>query len=269
MTVVERVCAGLAVAEYGPDPAPSARPTLVLLPSLGLSGRSWAGPAEILGRRYRCLAVDPPGQGRSDPPVHFMTVPDLADAVAAVVETDGADRVVVVGNSMGASIAAQLAVSRPDLVEAVVLVGAFVNDDEASRREWLHSRSSTLLNPYGGLRPMDAATVEAIFGEYRPEWHRMILSDHIDCQPVMGASMWALYSFDMVAALGQLTQPVLSAFGENDQLRSPSSPLIRERVKDLTEAVIPGGSHLTTVDQPQALAHRIQTWIEQQGERSE
>jgi pimeloyl-ACP methyl ester carboxylesterase len=258
--VLERDIAGLAVADYRcPDPRPG--PTMVLLPSLGLSRRSWAGPAVLLAQRYRCLAVDPSGQGRSEPPTHFMTVPDLAEAVGKVVESEAGEPVMVVGNSMGASVAAQLAADRPDLVSAAVLVGAFAADEPA-RRQWLHARSAAFLHPYGALRPMDAAFAETVFGIYNADWHRLMLEDHVDAHPVLASSMWALYSFHLAAALERLGQPVLSVFGENDQLLAVSAPVIREHVKDLTEAVVRGGSHLTTIDQPAALARCIRDWTD-------
>ena len=71
---------GLAVSEYRPD-GPWGR-TLVLLSSLGVSRRSWAVPAALLGQSDRCLAIDLPGHGTSPPAGHFLTIPDFADAVA-------------------------------------------------------------------------------------------------------------------------------------------------------------------------------------------
>jgi pimeloyl-ACP methyl ester carboxylesterase len=71
---------GLAVTEYRPD-GPWGR-TLVLLSSLGVSRRSWAVPAGLLGQSDRCLAIDLPGHGTSPPAGHFLTISDFADASA-------------------------------------------------------------------------------------------------------------------------------------------------------------------------------------------
>ena len=188
-----QLVAGIAMTEYLPLSVAETDPTLVLLPSLGLSRSSWAATASLLQKRYRCLALDPPGRGDSPLADHLMTIFDLASAVSNFIDALGLCRVVAIGNSMGATISAQLASDRPDVVVALGLVGSFVVDSETSRREWLHSRSASLLEPNGSLRAAPASFIEAVFGRYEPDWHRMVLEDHINGAAALASSFWALF----------------------------------------------------------------------------
>jgi pimeloyl-ACP methyl ester carboxylesterase len=113
------------------------RPGVLLLH--GLLGRAshWAATARRLGPRYRVLALDQRGHGRSGKPEGPYT-PEAyaADAVAAI-EQLGPAPVTLVGHSMGALTAWQVAARRPDLVAAVVLCDMRASAlGEAGQREW-------------------------------------------------------------------------------------------------------------------------------------
>jgi 2-succinyl-6-hydroxy-2,4-cyclohexadiene-1-carboxylate synthase len=82
------------------------------------SGLSWAGLAG-LGRRARAIVPDLPGHGGTG--WEHASVEQTADDLAAIVHRLGAERVDVVGYSMGARIALRLAVAHPDAVGRLVL----------------------------------------------------------------------------------------------------------------------------------------------------
>ncbi|MFD4248099.1 alpha/beta fold hydrolase [Streptomyces sp. NPDC058525] len=118
----------------GPDP----RPAVLLLH--GLMGRAfhWSGTARWLGEHRRVIALDQRGHGQSDRPAHgpYTREAFVADA-EAVVEQLGIAPVTLIGHSMGALTAWQLAARRPDLVEAVVICDMRASAlGEASQQEW-------------------------------------------------------------------------------------------------------------------------------------
>lgn len=121
----------------GPGPGADTRPGVMLLH--GLLGRAshWAATARRLAPRYRALALDQRGHGRSERPEGpYSTEAYLADAIAAV-EQLGLAPVTVIGHSMGALTAWQLAARRPDLVAAVVICDMRAAAlGEAGQREW-------------------------------------------------------------------------------------------------------------------------------------
>ena len=256
---IDRLNRGLAFTDY---PGTASGPAVVLLPSLGLTRRSWQAAAEALSGAFRILNVDPPGHGDSPLPDHFLTIRGHADQCIALLDDLGIEKFIPIGNSMGASVSLELASSHPDRVMGLAMVGAFVAETEGERHEWLVSRSRSMLTPDGRLRAMPAEVAAMVFGHYDASRHSYILGEHIACAGSIASDLWSLYSYDSAAALDLLQQPsILSIYGEADYLRQGSGAAIRRRLPTVTEAVIPGGSHLTPVDQPQALADVLRDWL--------
>lgn len=99
-------------------------PIVVLLHGGGVAGWMWDPVRDRLQDGHRVLVVDLPGHGRSaDHPYtsHDETVRSLAELIAAEA---GTRPVAVVGFSLGAQVAVQLAARHPGLVDRVVVVSA-------------------------------------------------------------------------------------------------------------------------------------------------
>ena len=100
-------------------------PVIVMLPSLGRSGRDYDKVAANLEKDgFRVLRPEPRGIGRSKGPMEKLSIHDFARDIAKVVEHEKAGPVVVVGHAWGNFPARQLATDRPDLVRGVVLAAA-------------------------------------------------------------------------------------------------------------------------------------------------
>jgi esterase len=91
---------------------------VVFLHGLFGQGRNWMTIAKALADRHRVTLVDLPNHGRSAWTEHVDYL-DMAAQVAALLETDGA--ATVVGHSMGGKVAMALALTRPELVERLVV----------------------------------------------------------------------------------------------------------------------------------------------------
>ncbi|MEU7008545.1 alpha/beta hydrolase [Streptomyces sp. NPDC046332] len=106
----------------------------------GLMGRAshWAPTARWLAGRHRVVALDQRGHGLSDkPPAGPFTREAYVSDAAAAVEQLGLGPVTLVGHSMGALTAWQLAAERPDLVQALVICDMRASAlGAASQREW-------------------------------------------------------------------------------------------------------------------------------------
>ncbi|MBC7952817.1 MAG: alpha/beta fold hydrolase [Rhodospirillaceae bacterium] len=94
---------------------------LVIMHGLLGSSRNWGGIATKLGETYRVLALDMPNHG-SSPWTEVMDYPYMAREVARFIEEHAGGRASVVGHSMGGKAAMALALSRPELVDKLVVV---------------------------------------------------------------------------------------------------------------------------------------------------
>jgi len=105
----------LALSESG------AGSPLVILHGLFGSKRNWAGVAHRLAATRRVITVDLRNHGES-PWDDRHDYPALAADVAAVIETRVGGPAAVLGHSMGGKAAMVLALSRPELVERLIVV---------------------------------------------------------------------------------------------------------------------------------------------------
>lgn len=99
---------------------------LVLLHGFTGSASTWDGLKAALGSRFRFVAVDIVGHGRSDAPSaldHYRMERATADITAAV-RALGIDRADWLGYSMGGRTVLSLAAAFPAAVRRLVLIGA-------------------------------------------------------------------------------------------------------------------------------------------------
>jgi lipase len=93
-------------------------PPLVCLHGVTSHGGRFRRLAEVLARRYRVLAPDLRGHGRSEWEPPWSVAQHLAD----VLETTPFERATWLGHSFGGRIAAELATREPERVERLVLL---------------------------------------------------------------------------------------------------------------------------------------------------
>jgi pimeloyl-ACP methyl ester carboxylesterase len=111
----------LEIAERGPRGGTP----VVMLHGITDSRRSFEPIWDHLPTDWHAIAVTQRGHGESDKrPTRYSTV-DFADDIVLLADLLDLSPMVLVGHSMGSSVALQLAGDRPDLVRAVVGIGTF------------------------------------------------------------------------------------------------------------------------------------------------
>lgn len=96
-------------------------PKILMLHGFPEYGGAWAALAERLSDRFHCIAPDQRGFGQSWAPddVSAYTTSALVADMAALI---GDGPVIVLGHDWGAAVAYGLAMSRPDLVEKLIIM---------------------------------------------------------------------------------------------------------------------------------------------------
>jgi pimeloyl-ACP methyl ester carboxylesterase len=101
----------------------SGKATLVLVHGWTCDSSSWDAQVPVLAKHYRVITLDLPGHGRSGAPADGKFSMDLfARAVEAVRAEAHADKIVLVGHSMGAPVIRQYARLFPDHVAGLIAV---------------------------------------------------------------------------------------------------------------------------------------------------
>ncbi len=213
-------------------------PVLILLHATLHNHHDFDAIAPTLARSYRVIAPDWPGCGDSPPATDpgGLSAPLFADALEDLVDHLGADKVVLIGNSVGGFAAARLAINRPDLVAGLVLVqtGGFVPMNTALRlacralgkpaifRALAPLFLRAYLQPQTSSDDLIAARVATIERTAAGRRH--------------GAALWRSFAtpdHDLRPHAARLSTPTLIVWGRRDR----TSPLFVGRA---THAALPG-----------------------------
>jgi pimeloyl-ACP methyl ester carboxylesterase len=133
---------------------------VVLVHGLVISSRYMEPLAKVLGRHFTVLAPDLPGFGESTKPRRALTVPELADCLYSWLRASGIEKAVLIGNSFGCQILAELALRHSEVVDRLVLQGP--TTDPAARhlpvqiwRDFINGRREP--RPMGPVSRIDYA----------------------------------------------------------------------------------------------------------------
>src|SRR5436190_10781533 len=98
--------------------------SLVLVHETGTSSQVWMGVVEAVAERGRAISYDRRGWGGSTAPEGYRrtTVEEQSEDAAALIESVGISNAVLCGAGLGAVIALDLLVRRPELSAGVVLI---------------------------------------------------------------------------------------------------------------------------------------------------
>jgi pimeloyl-ACP methyl ester carboxylesterase len=203
-------------------------PPLLFIHGLGGIWQNWLLNLPAFMDSHRCVAVDLPGFGMSEE-LEDVSIPGLARTVDRVCDQLGIEEPVVIGNSMGGFVGAELAVSFPTRVSKLVLVAAAGLSTEYLAREPLlaGARAFMALTARTGLRGSPVVK--------RPRLRRIALqavvrypeklSVPLATELVKGAnalgfmeSFEALMSYSFRDKLARIEVPTLIVWGRNDML---------------------------------------------------
>jgi pimeloyl-ACP methyl ester carboxylesterase len=249
--------------------------TLLLIHGLGTNAKGWLRNIPELSRNHRVIALDLPGYGMSSKGALPYSMSYHAEVAAGLLDALGIERAVWVGHSMGGQIAMTAALERPQKVSALVLLStAGFEAFTEGEGDWMK----------GAVTPefVRNATTRQIAANVHSNFHRMpdeaefFITDRIQ---IRGARDFDEYTYAVwrnVAAmldgptherLGEITQPTLIIFGENDAL-IPNPYLHGGWTRNVAEighqgiagselVMLPETGHMTMFEQPEAVNEAI------------
>ena len=219
--------------------------------------------ATCLPDDWHAIAVSQRGHGASDQrPEHYSTS-DFAGDIALLAELLDLPPLVVVGHSMGTSVALQLAGDRPDLVRALVCVGAFARyGDKADLRAFRDTEIEALQDPVPDAiarefqvstlaNPIDAAMLEVMVRESRKVPAR-----------IWRAAFDGLLEDRFCAGIPTIQAPVLLVWGSADSyaLRADQD-LLRSALPNARLLAYEHVGHALHWEQPQRFANDLADFV--------
>jgi pimeloyl-ACP methyl ester carboxylesterase len=224
-------------------------PPLVLIHGWCCDHTYFAPQVAYFERAHRVLAVDLRGHGASDKPEQAYTIDVLADDVAWLCERLGIRQPVLVGHSMGGTVALAVAARYPSLPLAIVaLDGRLAPTPEAVAG--MERLVASLRGP--GYRAVARRFCDETFflPTDDPERRARIL-DGMSAAPqrVMASAMEGLARYDSAAALAALSLPMLFVAANEEKPRSDVARL-RALCSTLRTGQTVGSGHFLQLEVP-------------------
>ena len=239
-----------------------ARPPIVFLHATRLTGAQWARQVAVLSDEFRCLTPDLPGHGTAaDVP---FTLGGAADRVAALIEHEAGGRAIVVGLSLGAYVAMELAARRPELVAGLVLAGATVEPR--------------------GLRAVPYRALAAVIGiiptrvlDREQAWTFRARYPNATSGPILAEGFWfrggaagvrALIGEAFRPRLARYPGPTLLVNGQLDVLFRLSERSFASVATNAQRVTIRGAGHRSNLDRPAAFSAAVRSFARHVGSAS-
>ena len=225
---------------------------IILLHGFTGSHQDWALQIPVLSKKYRVMAMDHRGHGKSEPPSSpdDYSINIFARDVYGLLQHLGISKTCVMGHSMGGFMALELALEHPEMVTALVLVdtssGEWEQDPEF---EQIMAKVKELARTEG---------MEAAF-EYNAAHNAMVrerFEKHPELREVSRQRMLQtsvngyIYTWDAIWSLKPVTHrlseiqvPALIIVGEEDAPFLKASHIMKESIADAEMVNIPGATH--------------------------
>jgi 3-oxoadipate enol-lactonase len=223
--------------------------------------------------RFRWIVPSLRGHGESSAAGEHPTIEQAALDAVAVLDTEGVERAVVLGNSLGATVGLALALLRPERVRALVLVEptvpALLTDGGGDRLGAAARKARALLAEGRVDEALDLFLAPRIGSDWHEKVGRRRLAEWR--HNIVSTPAWfnAVDTFDPgPGPLDALDLPTLLVYGAGTQ------PVYRQLIEAVAEAVstanlieVPEAGHGSPVDNPDAFNALLIEFLNRNGIR--
>ncbi len=234
--------------------------TIILVHGWTCDDTSWTEQVPVLAKTFRVVTLDLPGHGRSDSPRDGKFSMDLfARAVEAVRSEAQADKVVLVGHSMGTPVIRQYARLYPQHVAGLVLVDGLVFMPAASAGAAAPPLQPSQLSGPEGLKARENM-IRTMFTPATPQAVQQHVLKMMLGAPEATASGAMLATFDAANWKDDvMSMPVLGIYAEKSQLGNQEYSKKIFPAFDYVE--IPGTGHFVMMEKPAEFNRLLTTFV--------
>lgn len=240
---------------------------VLLIHGVGMGAAIWRPQIALMQDRFDLIAIDMLGHGGSPLPPQDAGLADFADQAIRLLDHLGLDRVAVVGHSMGALVAQEIALRAPSRVSSVICLNAvFRRPPELAQA--VRERAAAL-GGHGDPQAI-AATIARWFGDPIPP----------DLADAAATARTALESVDAegyartyrlfasadtahVDRLAELATPALFITGSEDRNSTPAMSAAMARLAPSGQClVLSGEKHMMTIASPKKVTQHITAFLD-------
>jgi 3-oxoadipate enol-lactonase len=223
---------------------------------------------EALRGRYRCIAYDHRGQGRSTaPPGKGIDLRTVYEDAVAFIQALGLAPCHFVGLSMGGFVGLRVAARHPELLRSLVLLDTSAGSESLWNlsRYWLLTATTQWL----GLRPVVDRIMSIYFGQTflkdparaaeREELRRQLVKNPRD---VWRAMQGVITRRGVTEELSRIITPTLIMVGEEDVVTRPEmAEMLHSRIQGARLVRLPHVGHMSNLEQPERVNASIHQFL--------
>ena len=243
--------AGLYYEVHGPDDAPP----MILSSGLGGSADYWKPNLRALASHFRVIVYDHRGTGRSDRALpDTVTVDDLADDIAALLDALEIERAHLMGHAAGGVAGLALALRSPERLRKLVVVNGWASPDLhflrcfTVRLALLHGSGTEAYLRAQPIFLYPAAWISEHSAELDAELPHQLAA--FPGRETMEKRIAALAAFDVARDLEQLVVPLLALAARDDMLVPYTASEAFEAAPYAATAWMGWGGHACNVTDP-------------------
>jgi len=237
--------------------------TIVLVHGWTCDETSWATNVPELAKHYRVITLDLPGHGKSDAPKDGkVTMEMFARAVEAVRAEQKADKIIVVGHSMGTPVIREYAHRYPQHVTALVLVDGVVVAPTPPGGRGIQTPldADKLLTPEG--LAMREGMIKGMFTPKTPKDVQEHVLKMMLAAPAATAASAMRTTFDEKYASDEVMNiPTYGIFAEKS-FALPAAPFLKKVFPKFEFTAMPGTGHFVMMEQPQEFNRLLMKFVE-------
>jgi 3-oxoadipate enol-lactonase len=239
-------------------------PAVVLAHAIGCDHRMWDDLRPRLAADYRVIAFDARGHGRTAASPRPYSLADLADDVAAALDSVDVAKAHWVGLSMGGMVGQAFALRHPARLDRMVLANTTSSYGPEGRAMW---QARAKLVQEGGLAAIKDLVASRYFSdEFRaqsPEVVEKVMGRFLEtsAEGYLGCCD-AIANLDYSQDLARVRAKTLVIAGGADAGTPPAmSEAIAAKIPGARMAVIPGAAHLSAVEKPAQFAQLVREFL--------
>jgi pimeloyl-ACP methyl ester carboxylesterase len=254
--------------------------TIIFIHGLGSYLPGWKKNVEGLKDRYRCIAIDLPGYGKSSRGRYPFTMEFYADVVVQLMDHLKLPAAVITGHSMGGQIAMTAALKYPDRIAKLVLISAAGFESFTDgEKQWFRDIAIPELTKLATPQQIRANLASNFYNV--PDDAEFMVTDRIATRKAKGLdgyaytvaqSIKAMVNQPVIGLVDRITQPALIIYGENDNL-IPNPFLHAGRTKSIADighaslknsslVMIPECGHFAQFEHPVEVNNAINQFLQ-------
>ena len=232
-------------------------PSIVLIHGVGLRAEAWNAQITALSQRYRVQAVDMPGHGESDGS-DLQSLAEFTDAIAAGIDAPA----LIIGHSMGAMIALDLASRHPSLVVGMAALNAnFQRSAEAALA--VQARAAEL---DGVNTPDPSGAIRRWFGDDESAESAACRTWLTEVNPAAYQCAYRIFAQEDGPTPERLAQLDCPAFFLTGSDEPNSTPVMSEKMAALCPAgeaqIISGAAHMMPMTHPSEVNYALRAFAQ-------